>query len=65
MDIRSYELNYEINAVIYDDIKTKELDKQFFKDLEKSAEIFIEDLDGATRLHKIFEATARVFSSLL
>jgi cardiolipin synthase A/B len=65
MDIRSYELNYEINAVIYDDIKTKELDKQFFKDLEKSTEIFIEDLDGATRLHKIFEATARVFSSLL
>jgi cardiolipin synthase len=65
MDIRSYDLNYEINAVIYNDAKTKELDKQFFKDLEKCTEVFIEDFDGITRLHKILEATARVFSSLL
>lgn len=65
MDIRSYELNYEINAVIYDDAKTSDLDKQFFKDLEKSDEIFIEDLDGVSRFHKILEATSRVFSSLL
>jgi cardiolipin synthase len=65
MDIRSYELNYEINAVIYDDTKTSDLDKQFFKDLEKSDEIFIEDLDGISRFHKILEATSRVFSSLL
>jgi cardiolipin synthase len=65
MDIRSYELNYEINAVIYNDVKTKEFDKQFFKDLEKSTEVFVEDFDSITRLHKILEATARVFSSLL
>ncbi len=65
MDIRSYELNYEINAVIYDDIKTKEFDIQFFKDMEKSTEMSIEDFDGISRFHKILEATARVFSSLL
>jgi cardiolipin synthase A/B len=65
MDIRSYELNYEINAVIYDDDKTKEFDQQFFKDLKKSNEVLIEDFDGITRLHKVLEATARVFSSLL
>jgi cardiolipin synthase A/B len=65
MDIRSYELNYEINAVIYNDAKTEEFDRQFFKDLEKSTEIFIEDFDGITRFNKILEATARVFSSLL
>jgi cardiolipin synthase len=65
MDIRSYELNYEINAVIYDDDKTREFDVQFFKDLKKSTEVLIEDFDGITRIHKIFEATARVFSSLL
>ncbi|MCM0648236.1 cardiolipin synthase [Clostridium swellfunianum] len=65
MDIRSYELNYEINAVIYDDAKTKELENQFFADLDKSIEISIEDFDNITRFHKILEATARVFSALL
>jgi cardiolipin synthase len=65
MDIRSYELNYEINAVIYDDYKTLELEEQFFKDLEKSKEATIEDFDGTSRLNKFFEAIARVFSSLL
>lgn len=65
MDIRSYELNYEINAVIYDDVKTSEFDRQFFNDLERSKEIFVEDFDNISRFHKIIEATARVFSSLL
>lgn len=65
MDIRSYELNYEINAVIYDDMKTTELENQFFEDLKRSREVTIEDFDGISKLNKIFEATARVFSSLL
>jgi len=65
MDIRSYELNYEINAVIYDNNKTSELDKQFLEDLKRSKEIFVEDFEAAPRLNKVLEATARVFSSLL
>lgn len=65
MDIRSYELNYEINAVIYDNLKSKELEKQFLKDLEQSKELTIEDFENAPRLTKVLEATARVFSSLL
>ncbi|MBL4938662.1 cardiolipin synthase [Clostridium sp. YIM B02515] len=65
MDIRSYELNYEINAVIYDNNKTNDLDKQFLEDLKRSKEIFVEDFEAAPRLNKVLEATARVFSSLL
>jgi cardiolipin synthase len=65
MDIRSYELNYEINAVIYDILKSKELEKQFFKDLEQSEELTIEDFENTSKLIKVLEATARVFSSLL
>lgn len=65
MDIRSYELNYEINAVIYDNLKSKELEKQFFKDLEQSKELTIEDFENTSKLIKVLEATARVFSSLL
>lgn len=65
MDIRSYELNYEINAVIYDDNKTLEFENQFFKDLKRSKEVTLEDFDGISKFHKVCEACARVFSSLL
>lgn len=65
MDIRSFELNYEINAVIYDNNKTMELENQFIKDLERSKEITVEDFNGSSKLHKVLEACARVFSALL
>lgn len=65
MDIRSYDLNYEINAVIYDSLKTKEFDNQFFDDLKFSKELFIEDFENTSKLSKALESTARVFSSLL
>lgn len=65
MDIRSYELNYEINAVIYDDNKTKELEDQFFKDLEKSSEITLAMYENTPKYVRALESLARVFSSLL
>lgn len=65
MDIRSYELNYEINAVIYDDNKTKELEEQFFEDLESSTEITLSDYENTPKHIRALESLARVFSSLL
>lgn len=65
MDIRSYELNYEINAVIYDDTKTKELEEQFFKDLESSTEITLNDYENTPKHIRALESLARVFSALL
>lgn len=65
MDIRSFELNYEINAVIYDSLKTKELDDQFFEDLKCGKECSLCDFENSSRLGKILEAAARLFSSLL
>ncbi|MFL0248662.1 cardiolipin synthase [Candidatus Clostridium stratigraminis] len=65
MDIRSFELNYEINAVIYDSLKTKELDEQFFEDLKCSKECSLCDFENSSRFGKILEAAARLFSSLL
>ena len=65
MDIRSFELNYEINAVIYDSLKTKEFDAQFFEDLNYSKECSLCDFENSSRIRKILEAAARLFSSLL
>ncbi|WP_190285258.1 cardiolipin synthase [Clostridium sp. JN-1] len=65
MDIRSYELNYEINAVIYDEAATEELENLFFEDLKKSKRISVEYFDNLPLHIKVFEAFCRIFSSLM
>lgn len=45
MDIRSYSLDYEINAVIYDEEKAKELEAQFLEDLKDCTQFTIEEYD--------------------
>ncbi len=44
MDIRSFELNFEVNAVIYDEETTKELENIFLEDLKLCKEITREDM---------------------
>ena len=39
MDIRSFELNFEVNAVIYDEETTQELENIFLEDLNCCREI--------------------------
>ena len=65
MDIRSYELNYEINTVIYDDEITEQLEDLFFEDLNNSTIITENEYDNISPFTKAIEAIARVFSSLL
>jgi Phosphatidylserine/phosphatidylglycerophosphate/cardiolipin synthases and related enzymes len=65
MDIRSYELNYEINSVIYDMEITEKIENRFFEDLKESNKITIENYDNISPFVKAFEAVARIFSSLL
>lgn len=65
MDIRSYELNYEINAVIYNDEVTKKLEEIFLEDIEISRIMTEEDYEKIPRYIKFAEAFARIFSSLL
>ena len=65
MDIRSFELNYEINTVIYDEEITKELEEQFFMDLKKSKIVHKEYFKKNNIAIKALEAISRVFSNLL
>lgn len=65
MDIRSYELNYEINAVIYDEDITEELENIFYNDLMESQIMTYEVYESTPRKIKVTEACCRVFSSLL
>lgn len=65
MDIRSFELNYEINAVIYDEEIAKQFEKIFKDDITSSVEMTLETYASTPKLIKYLEALSRVFSSLL
>lgn len=65
MDIRSFELNYEINAVIYDDNIANQLDSIFMEDIKSSIEMTLETYANTSKSIKCLEALSRVFSSLL
>lgn len=65
MDRRSFELNYEINAVIYDIQVTEELEKYFLNDLKNSRKISTEEWSGSSYPVKLLESFCRIFSSLL
>ncbi|MGN1318332.1 MAG: cardiolipin synthase [Lachnospirales bacterium] len=65
MDIRSFKLNFEVNAVIYDKNITEEFDKQFEIDFKDCREITKEIYDKRGRRTRIKEAIARLISPLL
>ncbi|MBU3193763.1 cardiolipin synthase [Clostridium algidicarnis] len=65
MDIRSYELNYEINAMIYDSKVTEDLEMMFYNDISKSKKLTLEDFQNTKRIYKIIEAVSRMFSAIL
>ena len=65
LDIRSFRLNYEINAVIYNDEVTKEIDDQFRKDLKNSKELTLNDLNKLSVPVRLRNSLARLISPLL
>lgn len=65
LDIRSFKLNFEVNAFIYDDITNLKLTDQFYKDLEDCKEITIESYAKRSRIVKIKESISRLLSPIL
>jgi cardiolipin synthase len=65
MDIRSFTTNYEMNAVIYDAEKTKELEAAFEKDLEGCVLFDAKAYRALPRLVRFRDSLARLLSPLL
>ncbi len=65
MDIRSFELNFEVNAVIYDEETTLRLEELFLKDLERCKEITMELYEQRSLFIRIKEQGSRLLSPLL
>lgn len=65
LDIRSFKLNFEVNAFIYDDRISKQQEKIFFKDQEDSKLVTQKEYDNRSRWLKIKEAIIRLISPIL
>lgn len=65
MDIRSFELNFEVNATIYDEAVTAELEQAFMNDLPHCRQITREDYKKRGLLTRIREQGSRLLSPLL
>lgn len=65
MDIRSFRINFEVNAFIYDTETTTEFNKIFIKDMEDSIQLTIDDYNNRKLRIKIKEGISRLLSPLL
>lgn len=65
MDVRSFKLNFETNAFIYDTSITEEFERQFDLDFEDCREITAESYAKRPRWNKIREAISRLISPML
>ena len=65
MDVRSFKINFETHAFIEDETVAKELEAEFFKDVEDSRELTVEGYIKRPRRVKIKEGISRLFSPLL
>lgn len=65
MDIRSFNINFEINCFMYNNELAKSLRNQFEEDLHESEEINLSRWDKRPRTKKLIESLARMFAPLL
>ena len=65
MDIRSFALNFEVNAIIYDKEKAQEMEKLFQEDLQVCSQITKDFYAGRSLLIRLKEQVCRLLSPLL
>ncbi len=64
-DNRSLELNFEVNAFIYDEKITKRVKGDFFEDLKESKRIHLEEYEKRSTMSRLKESAARLLSPIL
>jgi len=65
MDIRSLEINFEVQSFIYDRAITARLEKDFLNDLGQSKELDLHRRRHRPLYERFLESTGRLFSSQL
>ncbi|WP_078548062.1 cardiolipin synthase [Litchfieldia alkalitelluris] len=65
MDMRSFHLNFEINAFLYKTSSTTKLVSDFLEDFDRSSLIILEEFNKRSLKQRIIESTSRLLSPLL
>jgi len=65
MDYRSFDLNFEVNAIVYDIELANELAGIFYEDLKDAEKVDAENWKIRPRYKQLVERTARLISPLL
>jgi len=65
LDIRSFRVNFEVNAFLYNEAAARELDEIFIKDMYDSTEITLEKYNQRPLIAKTKDAICRLLSPLL
>lgn len=65
MDLRSFMLNFEVNAFIYDKKVIERMTDDFYNDLKCSKELTLENFNKRGFSRKVKESVARLFSPIL
>src|SRR5690606_3747683 len=65
IDVRSFKLNFEINAFIYDEKVSTDLAELFHQDVELSTELTVDIYLSRTKMIKTKESIARLLAPIL
>jgi cardiolipin synthase len=65
MDIRSFELNHEVNVLVSDATLVAQMEREFLRDVDDAVEITAAEWEGRPYLTRLKENTARLLSPLL
>lgn len=65
IDVRSFKLNFEVNAFIYDSVKSRELAELFEQDMLLSTELTLDMYNERSVMIKIKESMANLISPIL
>ncbi len=65
LDNRSFDLNFEINAIVFDEKIATELKEAFEKDLTSSTKVVSEEWINRPLYRKLLERVLHLFSSLM
>lgn len=65
MDYRSFDLNFEVNAIVYDEEIAKQLRMIFFEDLRHAEKIDPGEWNSRSGFRQLLEKTARLISPMI
>lgn len=65
IDVRSFSLNFEVNAFIYDEVISHELAEIFEKDMFDCTELTLENYENRSNIIKFKESISRLLSPIL